>query len=489
VFAGVIPLFPDETYYWEWSRHLAPGYFDHPPAIAILIRLGGVILGPVGAAETSLAVRLGPVVAGFVATLATIAAARRRGGDVAALRAAIVITVLPLAAAGLLIATTDAPLLVFTAIGLYTITRALEQRPRSRDSLIWWIATGLALGLAFWSKYTSILLPLSVVVAVVSRDDLRVRLREPGPYVACVVATVVFLPVLVWNANNDWISFTYQVRHGLGAPSGSIVGAALKRVGDYLGGQAALASPILFVLLAAAVARGLRRSAPPTAFVLAVVALLSFGLFAFSALRQRVEPNWPAPGYIPAIILLSSLSWSVRGERWLRWGTILAAAMSLLIYVQGLVPLLPVAPRRDPVARAFGWRELSDAVQSVMRRTTAETGSPTWAGADRYQEASELAFHDEAHATTFAVNLGGRRNQFDLWPGFPERAARGDNLVLVLDESETQHPALAALAPHFRAVQQGPLVSLRRAGREIGSRRIWIFREWKGGWPERSPVS
>ena len=40
VFAERLPLFPDETYYWDWSRHLAAGYFDHPPAIAVLIRAG-----------------------------------------------------------------------------------------------------------------------------------------------------------------------------------------------------------------------------------------------------------------------------------------------------------------------------------------------------------------------------------------------------------------------------------------------------------------
>jgi hypothetical protein len=484
--AAVIPAFPDEAYYWEWSRHLAAGYFDHPPGIALLIRLGGLLLAPIGASATPLGVRVGPVLAGFVAALATIATARRLAGDAAALRAAVVITCLPLAAAGLLIATPDAPLLAFTAIGLYTVTRALQSVPRSHASLAWWAATGVALGLAFASKYTSILLPLGVAIAVVTRAELRHRLREPGPYVACVVATLVFAPVLVWNAHHDWISFTHQLRHGLGAPGGSVVVAALKREGDYIGGQAALASPILFVLLAIAVERGLKRSASAIQFTLAVVALLSFGLFAYSALRQRVEPNWPAPGYIPAIILLATLPWHERGMRWLRAGTLLAAVMSLVIYLQGLVPVLPLAPRKDPIARAFGWREVSAAVESAMRVATAETGSASWAGADRYQEAAELAFHDEAHAPTFAMNLGGRRNQYELWPRFADRAARGDNLILVLDESETPQPALVALAPQFAATQQGPLVSLRRAGREIAVRRIWILRGWKGA--ERSAL-
>ena len=114
--------------------------------------------------------------------------------------------------------------------------RAAPRRDRRRDllpcsrarepvgssgSLRWWIATGVALGVAFSSKYTSILLPVAVVVAVVVRRELRARLREPGPYVACVVAALVFIPVLVWNANHGWISFVFQLRHGLSAPQGS----------------------------------------------------------------------------------------------------------------------------------------------------------------------------------------------------------------------------------------------------------------------------
>src|SRR3954470_16115219 len=89
VFAGIIPLFPDETYYWEWSRHLAAGYFDHPPAIAILIRLGTTLLAPFGLGATPLAVRLAPALAGIGGTIAMAATARRVGGDAAAFRAAL----------------------------------------------------------------------------------------------------------------------------------------------------------------------------------------------------------------------------------------------------------------------------------------------------------------------------------------------------------------------------------------------------------------
>src|SRR4029078_5705869 len=118
-------------------------------------------------------------------------------------------------------------LLAAEPVALYCVVRALDSDVRSRASLAWWTATGLALGAAFASKYTSIFLPVGALIAIAVRPSLRARFREPGPYVACIVATLVFLPVLRWNADHAWVSFLYQVKHGLSA-------------GGVLGGRAAL---------------------------------------------------------------------------------------------------------------------------------------------------------------------------------------------------------------------------------------------------------
>jgi 4-amino-4-deoxy-L-arabinose transferase-like glycosyltransferase len=487
IFAAIIPVFPDEAYYWDWSRHLAAGYFDHPPVVALLVWFGGRLLAPIGAGASFLGVRLGTIIVGWVAAVATIATARRLGGNDAALRAALIVTVLPLAAAGLILTTPDAPVLAATALGLYCVVRALEHPVRSPGSLRWWATTGLVLGAAFASKYTSIFLPVAVVLAIVLRPDLRLRLREPGPYVACVIATLVFSPVLVWNSNHGWISFVFQLHHGLSAPKGSALLAAWKHEGDFFGGQAGLASPILFVMLAmatiGALSRRVRDGAAPARFVLAMVAALTFVFFIYSAIRQRVEPNWPAPAYIPAIVLLATASWGERGRKWLTAGLWFAAAMSLLIYVQAIVPILPLAPAKDPIARAFGWRELTVAADREVQAATDSTQHRTWLGGDRYQEASVLAFYDPSHPETFATNLSGRPNEYDLWPRFRNRAQVGDNLVLVLDDSQAPPGPIVALAPYFAQVAPAALVTLRRGSGEIGTRRIWRLTGWRGGWP------
>jgi len=481
VFAGTIPLFGDEAYYWEWSRRLATGYFDHPPGIPILIRGGTALLG-----ATSLGVRLVPVLAGFVAALATAGVARRISGEESALRAAVIITCMPLAAAGLVLATPDSPLLATTAVGTYTLVRAIQATRASRASLYWWIATGVALGLAFWSKYTSILMPVGVTLAVLSRGSLRARLREPGPYVACVVATIVFLPVLRWNAAHDWLSFGFQLHHGLAAPARRDVFAPLKRLGDMIGGQAGLVSPVLFVLFAIAAVRGLRRSASDVTYALAVVATFTFLFFCYSATRQRVEANWPAPAYIAAIPLLSALGKSRVMRKWLRGGLWFAAVVSALIYVHAAFDILPIPPTKDPVARSAGWRELGAAALATAQRTSLASRHRTWVAADRYKDAAEVAFNIPTHPTTFSLNLGGRSNQYDLWPGFAETARPGENLVVALDVSASVHPIIAQLTPYFGTIARDSLVDMKNRQGLVTQRRLWVLREWKGVWPARN---
>ncbi|MFI5239833.1 MAG: ArnT family glycosyltransferase, partial [Gemmatimonadales bacterium] len=266
--AAVIPLFPDETYYWEWSRHLAAGYFDHPPALALLIRSGTAIFG-----ATPFGVRLGAILAGAVASFAVVVMSWRLGEwddsprvdtgtdeprlvlEDSGVRAALLMLVIPAALVGFVIATPDAPLLAAIALTLAALERAIASPPRSAETLGWWCAAGVALGVAFCSKYTSVLIPFGVFVALLSRRDLRARLAEPGPYVATIIALLVLTPTLLWNAHNGWISFTFQLQHGLGQTHGSIIG----REFALAGGQLGLISPIIAVLCAIAVARALHR--------------------------------------------------------------------------------------------------------------------------------------------------------------------------------------------------------------------------------------
>lgn len=475
VVAGLTPLFPDETYYWEWSRHLAAGYFDHPPAIAWVIRAGTLIAG-----DTPLGVRLGAVVVGAIGTLLVSLAARDLGGDRAAYVTALIFALMPLSAAGLILATPDAPLLGAVAATIWTVGRAIRAEPRSAVALRWWCAAGLALGLGLLSKYTAVLVPAGVAIAFLSRADLRRRLAEPGPYAATAIALLLFLPVVLWNAAHGWASFAFQLQHGLGGASGS----ALGRVLEMIGGQLGLVSPILFVMSAIAVRESLGSAAPAVRRVFAVAALLVFVFFMYSATRRRVEANWPAIAYVSAVVLLAGRARTQRSDRWMVAGITLAAALTVVTYVNAFTPILPVPARRDPAARAHGWERLGRAVDSLYAPRLARSSSRTWIAADRYQEASELAFHVPTQPETFALNLSTRANNYDIWPPFRRRASPRDAMILVVDDVEGTHPTAALLAPHFAGMTRGDQVPIARNGDPTKHLRIWLLDGWRGTWPE-----
>ncbi|MHB1310838.1 MAG: glycosyltransferase family 39 protein [Gemmatimonadaceae bacterium] len=490
--AAVVPLTNDEAYYWEWSRRLALGYFDHPPAIAWLVALGP---------GSAWGVRLGAVLAGALAGLALARTARRLADDEAALWVVLIFTCLPLAAAGYVLATPDAPLFCALSWTLYAVVEALLAPAGSRAALRWWSLAGLAIGVAMLSKYTAVLVPAAIALSCVLYAPLRARFREPGPWVAVAIASLVLAPNLWWNATHEWVSFAFQLGHGLGAPKQAGFGAVLNRELNLVGGQAGLTSPILFVLMVGAVWRALRDKDDAVRRLLATVSVFVFLFFAWSATRKNVEPNWPASAWLPAMILLAVEAAHLRRTAWLRRGLWLGVALVAVVYADAaflLAPQLGLRPRRDPVSQAFGWEGVARDVQRAVRE--AQTvgrgeGGPgrVWVAADRYQEAAQIGW--ALSRTTldtlgvFSLNLGGRTNQYDLWPVFRQRARQGDALVLILGESDAEPRQIVELAPYFIRIDEGPPVARTAFGLLLGRQRAWVLREWQGGWPGHATPS
>ena len=113
-------------------------------------------------------------------------------------------------------------------------------------------------------------------------------------------------------------------------------------------------------------------------------------------------------------------------------------------------------------------------------------GERAWVGAERYQDVSELAYHLPGRPQVVCICLGGRHNQYELWPGFASRAQPGDALVLALDERANVHESVARLSPHFGRVSRGALVPLLRGRDTAAVRRLWVLEGYRGGWPLRS---
>ena len=481
VLGAVVPLFPDEAYYWDWSRTLQPGYFDHPPLIALLVRAGTAVFG-----VTPLGVRFFSILAGTGAAAGLVCSSRALAGDEAARSAAVVFSCLPLAAAGFVLATPDAPMLCAVAWALYAVIRALQSSLGSRDSLRWWSLAGLCIGLAMSSKYTAVLVPAAIALSCLMHPRLQNRFGEKGPYAAVAIASLVLAPVLWWNARHDWVSFQFQLGHGLGAPKGGALGAFNREL-ELVGGQLGLVSPVLFFFVVRAIRRAFTPTPDGVRAVLAVCATSCLAFFIYSATRRSVEANWPALAWLPAVILLASEPPMPRREhRWLDRGLVLGAVLSAVVYVHVLFPILPLPAPRDQVAKAFGWDAVAAAIdrRSAWITSRASFGGTLFVAAERYQDAAELALHVTGHPRVFSFNLTGRPNQYDLWRTFPERGTPGATVLLVLDDESQEPPLIHKLSCCFH-IDQGESVALMRRDELVSRKRLWLLSSWNGEWPHR----
>ena len=411
--AAAIPLTEDEAYYRLWSQHLHLGYYDHPPMIAWWIRLGTFLAG-----DTALGVRLLPVLGAAATTWLTADLARRLGGSArTALIAALAYNAMLTIGAGGLLATPDAPAIVFWAATLSVLGRiAAGGNPRL------WALAGLAAGLACISKYSALFLAPGVVLWLASSAEGRRRLLTPWPWTAVATAGAVFATNLAWTAANGWLTFEKQ----------------FGRVEQFV-----LLNPLIAVLAGAGVWAAMRSRGRVGGLDLSLPLLsaLPFCLYlSLHALHDRVQAHWPATVFA-AFALAAAAALQARPAGWrprvFRTGLVLGAvAMAGTLAWAGLQGP-PLNSRTDPLLPIRGWPQFAGEVEAVRLRTGAE-----WVGVAHYGALSQLAATGRIGAPL--VHLIERERWPDAAPAPVDRPG------LVLDKS--RRLSLADLQACFRKV-------------------------------------
>src|SRR6202790_2863197 len=284
VAAAWTPLTFDEAYYWMWSKHLAGGYYDHPPMVAYVIRLGTLMAG-----DTEFGVRLVSILLALPMSWAVYrCAAILFGGERVAATATILLNVTLMAAVGTLIVTPDAPLLAASSFVLFCLAKVLET---GRGA--WWLAVGAAVGIALLSKYTALLFGPAILIWLVAVPKLRRWLVSPWPYLGGIVALAIFSPVILWNADHEWVSFIKQIGRA------RIEDFKPAFIGELIPTQIAFATPLVFILRAMGLYALLRRKAGALAARVLINATFwtIVTYFIWHSLHARVEANWFAPVY------------------------------------------------------------------------------------------------------------------------------------------------------------------------------------------------
>ncbi len=417
IYLAVSPLnlSADEAYYWDWSRRLAWGYFSKPPMVAWVIALFSRALG-----STTAVVRLPPVVFGTISSLAVFFLARKMFDARTAFWAAAAGMACPGTAALGYIMTIDAPLMCFWALGLYLFWAGLEKR---KEGFATWAALAVVIGLGLLSKQVMAgFIVLMFVFVALSKED-RWLLKSPRPYVVWLLGLCALIPDLLWNAGHGWITLHHTESHFAGSHTAFIVTFA-----QFIGGQIGLISPITWLLFMALSGLLLWRFRTLDRRVLY---LLTFSMAPLAgitvlSLRQKIQPNWPAPVYTAAMVLLAAwgCGYVSAGKRfeafrpWFKKGIIVGAVMAVLTY--GLPFWARILPYRmvDKVAwRVEGWDQFGTEAGAVLARVPRprETFPLTF---DR-KLAAELAFYVPTHPRVYVWHAPGAppKSQYDIWGG------------------------------------------------------------------------
>lgn len=462
VYLGLPDLIPQEAYYWNYAQHPAWSYLDHPPMVAWLITMGTALFG-----DSELGVRAGAYACWFVTAGFFFRFARDLYDKATALKAVMLAAALPFFLVSGFVTTPDAPLVACWAGALFFLERALLAEKR----LAWW-GVGACLGLGMLSKYTIVLLAAAALVFLLLDRRSRRWLARPEPYAATLLASLLLLPVIVWNVHNGWASFTFQSTRRLTAPPElglHILIASILVLLTPVGAIAAFAALVPSRGLARRVPR--QRAAARQRLFTTVLTLVPLSVIVLFSLRHEPKLNWTGPLWLAVLPAVARrlpgdehrTGWGLVALGRRAWAPTLVTTLllfgALLHYVTIGLPGIPHSARGSlPIA----WEELGrevEAIEDALEESPTEESDQEIlvVGMDRYFLASVLAFYrrdgGEGSAHTASRHLFGRDGlMYAGW--FPAEQQRGRDLLLVsLDRGHLADERLTAWVEHLGPIQ------------------------------------
>ena len=387
--AAVLELGNDESYYWLYSRQLQWNYFDHPPLIALWVRistLNGLLT------DFEAAIRLGSIVSCACATwflfkTVSLIKDERAGWFAACLLNASFYAGL---VAGLMVMP-DSPQLFFWTLCLWQLARLLQD-----DRNKWtWVLFGVSAGLCIMSKLHGVFLLTGFVLFALLKK--RNWLHQPLFYISILIALLITTPLLVWNLNHDFNSLRFHSnRVDITETQPAKDSFWLETVS-----QVIITNPVNFILIAISLVWFVgRRNLHPLLTACHFIALPFIAFVVFLSLFRDIWFHWTGPAFISllplAAVHLAEYNKLALFPRVLKWST------ALLVLVLAGWPLAvhyypgtygqrhhQMMGQDDVTLDKFGWESsghdfavlYNDAIKKKIIAPATPVVCPTWWGA------------------------------------------------------------------------------------------------------------
>ncbi|BBP42783.1 ArnT family glycosyltransferase [Thiosulfativibrio zosterae] len=439
IIVGSVNLSVDEAHYALYGLHLDWSYFDHPPMVGWL----NALILPF--TQSDLGLRILPIIlfSGSLWMLYLIANrlfpefAWTGFWTIALINSAIMFQLLSLSMLP------DTPIMLASLLVFWTL---LNLRETQHPPLKPWLWLGFWLGIAGLSKYTAVTLVISLLLVMLIERRFY-WLKQPGLYGAIALAGMMILPVLIWNAQHDWISFLYQIHHGTHNSDWSWLRAVQTQAAQF-----GVYSPLLFIVGWWLAFKLWLNS--DSSRLLAIFALPTLMLFAMGSGYEMSLPHWTQLAWLflaPAVVFWVWQSWSKRFVRWFTYGSsALTIIASLLLNSHLFTPCLPFPDNQDLTRELQGWPEAIAKAQSYQAQDPN-----TVLVANNWSQASRIAWYARPHPIYVTDN---RFDQFDLWFGNPPAHSNG---IIIIPSYEAKQPRVGGPGAfkHCQLLETLPIVN------------------------------
>lgn len=449
-----LELVGDEAYYWLWSRRLDLAYLDKGPVIAWFIAAGTALFG-----QTPFGIRFFAVILSAATGIGIFLLARRLFSDRVGFWTLLLAGLAPMFAVGSILMTIDTPLICF-----WTFAALAFWRAKDSTRFLPWIVTGLLVGLSTLSKYTGAMELISFAFFCLWFAPSRKQLLNGRFLVLLVVVGLCLVPVIYWNWQHQWPTLRFLTHRGALDEKAHI---RPLDVLTFLGGQAGVISPVIFIALMVVLFWPSLKTADDdgqSRFLLSLFLPL-FLLYFFLSFQKASQANWPAAAYIGGFIFLAA-KWDLLMERarWARWLAIAGLAVALIEAV-GLQETrwLNLPPGKDPLDRARGARDLAAQVSALEK----ESGTKVVI-ANAYMTASLLSFYLPGQPDVYMPLSSAPYNQLILWPTYRQVHPNEDAIFV----SETNRVP-NSLRDDLPNIDPGKVLTITQDGRTI--RKLYAF--------------
>jgi 4-amino-4-deoxy-L-arabinose transferase-like glycosyltransferase len=378
--AGFIELGNDEVYYWTYAKFPDLSHFDHPPMVGWVIQLFTLNLR----FDHEFFLRLAAVVFGTLNTWLIFLIGRKIKDSLTGFYAALLLTasIYCFIIAGIFIMP-DTPQVLFWLLSLWLLADCLPDKELTKTSRIKLLLAGVTVGLALLSKYHSAFLLLGVLLYMLFYNRKWFRAKES--YLALLIALALFVPVIIWNYQNSFISFTFQQ---------SRVGYSGMRIrwdyfGTELAGQFLYSNPVNFIIILFAFIAIIRRKKFLERNALRVLLVMSLPLalvFMGFSLYSSTLPHWTGPAYLGLILVaaawLSGTTGKDTSPKLVPWPLRIALLFQLILITAGFLQInYGVVPLKkngidDITMQLQGWRQLGEKFRKVAERDLKQNKMP-----------------------------------------------------------------------------------------------------------------